>query len=174
MKEIEVKILEIDVDEIRKKLLALGAEKIFDGELDIVGFDYPDGRLFKAGELLRVRKVGKEVELCFKGKKEDSQFKTQEEIEVNTSAFKDTVTILEKIGLQVMYEGKKHRESYKLGKVRFEIDTYPNIPTFLEIEAPTEEEVKSTVEKLGYQMEQTNNLDARQLEKHYQNENKTT
>jgi len=174
MKEIEVKILEIEVEDIRKKLLALGAEKIFDGELNIINFDYSDQRLIKEKKVLRLRKVGKEVELCFKGKKENSQFKTQEEIEVNTSAFKDTLAILEKIGLKIIYRGKKHRESYKLGKIRFEIDTYPKIPTYLEIEAPTEEEVKTTVEQLGYQMEQTTNLDARQLEEHYQNETKTT
>tara|TARA_Y100000310_G_C20415449_1_gene684084 strand:+ start:84 stop:602 length:519 start_codon:yes stop_codon:yes gene_type:complete len=172
MKEIEVKILEIDVEEIRKKLLALGAEKVFDGELKVTGFDYPDERLDKEGKILRVRKVGEKVELCFKGKKEASKFKVREEIEVTTSGFKDTITILEKAGLQIFYKGEKRRESYQIEKVRFEIDYYEGIPPFLEIEAQTEEEVIEWVEKLGFKMKQTTNMNGRDVKEYY--ENKTT
>jgi adenylate cyclase class 2 len=169
MREVEVKILEIDLEEIRKKLLALGAEKIFDGELHVVAFDYPDERLHTAGQILRVRKVGDKVELCFKDKKEASKFKVREETEVTTSGFKDTVAILEKAGLKIFYQGEKRRESYKIGPVRFEIDYYAGIPPFLEIEAPTEEQVVEWVEKLGYQMEQTTSMNGRDVKEYYEN-----
>ena len=68
MKEIEIKILDINPEKIRKKLLELGAEKVFDGEVHVISFDLPDERLNKAGQHLRVRKVGKQVELCLKCK----------------------------------------------------------------------------------------------------------
>ena len=171
MKEIEVKILDIDLEEIRKKLLDLGAEKIFDGEIHATAFDFPDQRLKEEDSFVRVRKVGDHVEFCFKGKNESSQFKLREEIEVNVSGFKDTITILERIGLKKFHEGKKHRESYKLEDVRFEIDSWENIPAFLEIEAKTEEKVIEYVKKLGFTMEQTNNWGFSEIEKHYQEKN---
>ena len=39
MKEIEVKILEIDVASIKKKLDSLGAKKVFEGELTASYYD---------------------------------------------------------------------------------------------------------------------------------------
>jgi len=172
MKEIEVKILEINVGEIRKKILDLGAEKVFDGEVYAIHFDSPNGKLREADETLRIRKVADKVELCFKGKNESAQFKTKEETEVNTNNFEDTIKIFENLGFERFYEGKKRRESYKFGNTRFEIDTYPTMPTFLEVEAPTEEEVIEIVQKLGYTMDQTTNLNAIQLEKMYAEKNK--
>ena len=47
MKEIEVKILDINVGEVRKKLQNLKAEKIFYGENKMVFFDYPTEDLKK-------------------------------------------------------------------------------------------------------------------------------
>ncbi len=167
MKEIEVKILDINVGEVRKKLQNLKAEKIFDGEIKMVCFDYPTEDLKKEGKTLRVRKVGEQVELCFKGKKENSKLKVREEIETTTESFEDTVTIFDKLGFKRFYEGTKKRESYKLKNARFEIDTFPDIPTFVEIEAQTEKEVQEAVESLGYTMEQTTNKSAREIKKQY-------
>jgi adenylate cyclase, class 2 len=174
MQEIEVKILDINLEEIRKKLLVLGAEKVFDGKIHAMAFDFPDMRLDKEDSFIRVRKVGEQIELCFKGKKEEkSKFKIREEIEVNVSAFKDTIEILEKIGLKKYNEGKKNRESYKLNNVRFEIDSWGNIPHFIEIEAKTEEEIEKNVKMLGYTMEQTNTWTYLDIERHYNARNRS-
>lgn len=167
MKEIEVKILEIDEEEVKKRLLDLGAEKTFEGEIEVYRIDFDDDRLDKSGEFLRVRKVGDQTELCFKGKKEESRFKVREEIEVNTSCLPTTIKIFEKLGFKNIFDGKKLRTSYKLEDVKFEIDKYPEIPVFLEIEAPTEEDVKEYVQKLGYTMEQTTNMSGFELGRHY-------
>ena len=167
MKEIEVKILDINVEDIRKKLLDLGAEKVFEGEVEMYRFDYPDDRLNKEDSFLRIRKMGEQVELCFKGKKEGTQFKMREEIEVTTSGLNDTLLIFEKLGLKKIFDGKKLRESYTLGDVRFELDTYPGVPTFVAVEAPTEEEVITHVEKLGYSMNQTTTLSGFEVEREY-------
>ncbi len=172
MQEIEVKILDIDQEEVIKSLIDLGAEKIFDGEVHSIAFDFPDHRLDKKDSFVRVRKVGSQVELCFKGENTHSTFKSREEIEVNVSGFNDTIKILEKIGLEKFHEGTKHRQSYKFEDVRFEIDTWENIPPFLEIEAKTEEKVKEFVERLGFTMKQTNNWSYLDIEEHYKNEQK--
>lgn len=163
MKEIEVKVLDVKPEEVRAKLKQFGAKKVFEGEVQAIYFDYPEEKLTKAGNLLRLRKVGDKVELCYKGSKEKSKLKIMEEIETNTASFDETSKILEKIGLKRLSEAKKHRESYIIGKVKFEIDTYEKIPAFLEIEAPTEQEIIEYIKKLGYTMEQTTNLSGYQL-----------
>ncbi len=63
MQEIEVKILEIDRKKIEKTLTDLGAEKIFDGGIQTIFFDFEDGRIVKAKDVLRLRKEEDKVEL---------------------------------------------------------------------------------------------------------------
>ncbi|MEK6968974.1 MAG: class IV adenylate cyclase [Nanoarchaeota archaeon] len=169
MNEIELKVLDINIETTVDKLYGLGAQKTFAGEVQIVTFDFPKP-LDKKGRILRVRKMGDSVELCFKGKVDETQqkVKVREEIEVTTNSFENTINLFEALGFQVSYEGKKYRESYILGKAKFDIDVVPNLPPFLEIEAPTKEEVVGYVTKLGFTMKQTSILSARQLEKYYQ------
>jgi adenylate cyclase class 2 len=169
MKEIEVKILEIDVTAVRKKLKALGAKKTFDGNMRTTIFDTPNEQLKKKGLFLRLRQEGNNVHFCFKGKKESSKkFKVREEIELNVSSMKDMTIILSQLGFVKKYEYSKHREQYKLGKTSFDIDTYKKIPTFLEIEAPTEEEVERAVKLIGYSMKDTTNASASELFEKYE------
>lgn len=164
MKEIEVKILEIDVADIQQKLKTLGTKKTFDGDMHTIVFDTTDGQLKKKGQFLRLRQEGNNVHFCFKGKKDSSKkFKVREEIELNVSSMEDMTIILSQLGLVKKLEYFKHREQYKLGKISFDIDTYKEIPTFLEIEAPTEKEVEKAVKLLGYSMKDTTNASASEL-----------
>jgi adenylate cyclase, class 2 len=167
MKEIEVKILDINKEQIRRKLKILKAEKIFSGEVHTISLDFPNRSLSKKNSILRLRRLGDKVELCFKGKQEKSNFKIRQEIETITDDFEKTLKIFENLGLKRFYEGKKHRESYRLGKTKFEIDTWPDIPAFLEIEAPTEKDVVTAVKMLGYNMNQATNLSGRELHQLY-------
>lgn len=168
MKEIEVKILEINVAETRKKLSKLGAKKTFEGDMHTIVLDTPDEQLKKKGLFLRLRQEGNSVHFCFKGKKDPSKkFKVREEIELTVNSMKDMTSVLEKLGFVKKFEYAKHREQYKLGNISFDIDTYKEIPTFLEIEAPTEKEVEKAVEALGYSMKDTTNVSAAELFERY-------
>ncbi len=167
MKEIEIKILDVNPTEIRKKLAVLGAKKTFDGDVEIVMFDFPDGRLKKNDCLLRVRRLGDKTEVCYKGKNESKTFKVKEEIEIVADDFENALKIFERLGFKRTYEGKKHREAYHLNDTKFEMDTYAHIPTYLEIDAPDEKSVEKYVKKLGYTMQQTSNMSAYQLAEFY-------
>lgn len=169
MNEIELKVLDIDIETTVNKLYSLGAQKTFAGEVQTVAFDFPKS-VDKNGRILRVRKIGDSVELCFKGKVDETQHKVKvrKEIEVTANSFENTIKLFEALGFQISYEGKKYRESYILGEVKFDIDVVPNLPPFLEIEAPTKKQVLEYVAKLGFSMEQTSVLSARQLEKYYE------
>jgi adenylate cyclase class 2 len=168
--EVEAKILEINVDEVRKKLEELGAKLVYD-KLQIVRIlDFEDCRIGKDGNLLRIRKIGDKVELTFKGPKQKTgNVKTREEIETHVEDFEKALKIFEQIGLTPIRSYEKHRISYKLGNITFEIDKFPNLPVppFLEIEAPTQKEVEEMVEKLGFKKEDMKSYGGMELMKHY-------
>lgn len=80
------------------------------------------------------------------------------EIEVEVSDFEATNKILEKLGYNYKNYQENKRVSYKLDGVMVEIDSWPLIPTHLEIEGKNAEEVYQVAEKLGYKKEDTTTL----------------
>jgi len=155
MKEIEVKILEVDKEKVIKKLKDLGALKIFDGEITTSYFDFADGRLAKEGKVLRLREKGGTIKFTLKERFSKEQAKIMEEYEVGLDELDSMRNILNGLELKEIQKSVKNRLSYVLGDVHFEIDTIPDIPTFLEIEGPSLEKIKEFVEKLGYSMDDT-------------------
>lgn len=169
MKEIEAKILEIDSADIQKRLINLGAKKVFDGNLEWVVFDFSDGSLSKREILLRLRTSGQETKLTLKKLLNSEESKVSEETELAVSNFKTAMDVLEGIGLKVKkgYPLKKHRISYLLENTHFEIDTLPQFPTYLEIEAPSSEIIKEYVKKLGFSVNDIKPWGTREVFAHY-------
>ncbi len=172
MKEIEVKILEVDGEEIEKRLLELGAKKTLDGEIDAVFFDTPDFRLKNEKSILRLRTYGSKVFLTYKKAVSNKNVKVRDEYETEVSDFETTQNILKRIGLvprDVEGVTRKHRVSYQLEKTHFELDKYDDekIPLLLEIEAPEEETVYEYAKKLGFEKKNCNAWTASKVIKHY-------
>ncbi len=163
MKEIELKVLEINDKEVMKKLLSLGAKK--EGTKLIIDhfFDFPDKRIKKTKEACRLRKIGDRTELTYKGKKEiRGSFKIAEETEIKVSDFQTTKKILNLLGLEIVRYQEKKRASFLFENVRCEIDTYPTIPTYLEIEGQ-EKYTKSLLQQLGIPLQKTTNKTANEV-----------
>lgn len=168
MEEIEIKILDINKEEVIKKLIELGAEKVFEGEVKADYFDFEDERLKKEEKILRLRKKGDKVELALKKKISMEQAKIMKEDEIVFDDHDAAEEILNGLGLKKIVEAlTKQRVSYSFDDVLFEFDTYTGIPTFLEIEAPTLEKLKEAVERIGFSMEDTKAWDAKQVIEHY-------
>jgi len=167
MKEIEVKILEIKKDKVIEKLEELGAEKVSDGEMSVLIYDFEDERLSRNSDLLRLRGYDGDSVLAFKRKISKSSAKIMEEYEVKVDNYNVMKDILKNLGLKPIRDYSKHRTSYHLGEVHFDIDTIPGIPTFMEIEAPDEETVKEFVVKLGFSLEDIKPWTGKDLLKHY-------
>ncbi len=167
MKEVEVKILEIDKGALRGKLKALGAKRVFSGPLEAYYYDYPDNQLYRGGKVLRLRRRGAQWELTFKEAVSKRNAKIMNEYEINLPKNHRLGEIMEGVGLKVYRKFKKHRESFLLAKVHFEIDTYPGIPPFLEVEAPDLSTVKKYVKKLGFSMSQAKPWSTYELFRHY-------
>jgi len=152
MQEIEVKILEINKTAIEEKLLRLGAEKIFDGSVVAAYYDFGNNALTKKKKTLRLRKKGQFAELTLKEHVSKGKAKIMNEYEIPVTDYAGMKRILEGIGLQEHSSILKTRTSYQLGQVHFDIDTLPDIPTFVEVEAPDMNSLEYHVKLLGYSM----------------------
>ena len=172
MKEIEVKVLEINKSKIETQLKKMGAKIAFNGVIDSVSMDFPDKRLHKKGELLRLRKMGKKNIATYKIKsKKSKKAKVCEEMEFETEDFEKTKKVFELLGLKQSKGMKKHRTSYTLGKTHFEIETYlgehKHVPVFLEIEAPNIKLIYEYAKELGINKEKCLNWNSQDVTKHY-------
>jgi len=154
MKEIEIKILGIDKTAVEEKLVSLGAIKVFDDEIHALYYDFPDKAIRNSGRTLRLRREGSKAVLSLKKDIENREAKVREEHEIEVSDFSGMKYLLESIGLNAWLEIKKHRTSYELQGVYFEIDayhdTYSYIPQFLEIEGDDIESIYASAELLGF------------------------
>jgi adenylate cyclase class 2 len=154
MKEIEVKVLNVDKQKIGEILTKLGVKQTFDEEITSYFFDFENKRIINAKNVLRLRKKGKQSVLTFKKILSKQSAKVVEEYEVEVSNLSEMENILKMLGLSVTESIKKHRTSYKLKDVQFDIDTLENeyafIPTYLEIEAKNIELIHKYAKILGY------------------------
>ena len=155
-RETEAKILEVAVCELTGKLEELGAEKLFDGKVETVFFDFPDHRLTRTGRLLRLRTLEDKLLLTFKGAiEQEGKAKVREELELELKDQDTMRSILLELGLEELGHSGKHRISYLLRRpgddsVRLEIDTLPGIPSFLEIEADSYGVIEEMALELGF------------------------
>ena len=167
MREIEVKILEVDQEALTKRLLGLGARLVFDGEIRGSFFDFNDKRLRSKGCLLRLRETNDGAKLAFKDAGVNTDVKSRDEFELKLDSPEMMRAILSGLGLESTVDTKKHRTSYKLDGASFEFDTYGGIPTYLEIEASSGDEVRKYVELLGFSMKDAKPWSWREVFHHY-------
>ncbi|NVP17511.1 CYTH domain-containing protein [Candidatus Gracilibacteria bacterium] len=176
MLEKEIKILEINKEEVINKLEALGAVKSFDGFIHDIYYDFIDGDCNKLQDnkrLFRVRQKGevhlytikrKRNKICEGGEKGLKVADEGENTITDVDSFKK---VLEKYGMTQTREKKKHRTSYKLNEVEFDIDEYDSIPPLLEIEAKTKKEIKQYIKELGLENHIQKDFGSRKLFEYY-------
>src|SRR3989344_6496070 len=135
MEESEIKILDINKEDILKKLNSLGAKKTSEGKIEALYFDFNDNRISNKSSMLRLRKRDGKFELGFKNLVSKEKAKIMEEFQVTVDDFDAMKDVFLNLGLKVILKFAKHRTSYLLDGVHFEIDTFEGIPALLEIEA---------------------------------------
>jgi predicted adenylyl cyclase CyaB len=171
MRETEVKILGIDRKKTESMLISLGARKIFDDEIHAIYYDSADHALRNKRDTLRLRREGPGAVLTFKRHITSDQAKVREEKEVTVSDFGEMMSILSCLGYSSWLEMRKHRTTYELHGVHFELDKYHGeygyIPEFLEIEGSDIREIHHYAGLLGYCSEDCKPWDAVQLAAYY-------
>lgn len=164
MKELETRIIKIDVANIRKILVDLGAEKVKEENQINDLYDFEDGRLLEKKGYARIRTVydllrNKQV-IFMTTKKMLSQgkFKEMEENEIVVDNKKEAEGIFKSLGLVLTQSIQKYRESYKLENSLVEIDindkNFCPFP-YIEIETDSEENLEKIVKLLGYTLDDT-------------------
>lgn len=158
-KEIEVKVLGIDKDDIEQRLEKHGA-KLLSKEYQVnTLYDSDDKVIEKLGDgYLRIREtrnlISGESEIFFTLKKNVSSEGARENLEIETMVTDKSAlnSILEHLNIKVIHEGTKERTSYIYEDIRFDIDTWDQATypyPYLEIEVAKKEDIKRAAELLG-------------------------
>ena len=142
--EIEAQFLEINKNEMRQKLRAVGA-KLTKPEILM------KRTVLYTGEhsFARVRDEGDKIVMTYKNVTDDDSILGTKEVNLIVDDYEKAVSFLKGCGLQVKAVQETLREEWRLGELEFCIDTWPWLPTFLEIEGPSEAEVWRVAEQLG-------------------------
>lgn len=147
-KEIEVRFLEINKQDLLDKLLKLGAKDLGEVMLEEVIVYDKDLEWLNHKRLIRLRKNGDKISLTYKQHFPDPK-EPADEVELKIDNLDQAIIFLEKIGFVAYRRQQKYRHTVKLGDVTLDFDTWPKIPTYVELEGPSVEALKSTAEKLG-------------------------
>jgi len=164
MKELETRIIKINVANIRKILLEKGAIKAKEENQTNDIYDFKDGRLLSDKGYARIRTIDdllnkkKVIYMTTKKMLFQGLFKEMEEHEVEVFDKKAAEGIFESLGLVLTSSVQKYRESYRLEGALVEIDindtNFCPFP-YIEIETDSEEKLEKVVKLLGYTMEDT-------------------
>ena len=142
--EIEAQFLDIDKDAIRAKLKAVGAT-LEKPEILMRRVVFDTG----GHSFARVRDEGDKIVMTYKNISDDYSILGTKEVNIEVSNYDDAIALLQGCGLEIKARQETKREIWKFGEVEICIDTWPWLPTFIELEGPTENSVWSLAEKLG-------------------------
>ncbi|HZX11045.1 MAG TPA: class IV adenylate cyclase [Acidobacteriota bacterium] len=150
MLEIEVKIRMHDFKKTQEKLLSLGADlykpRYFE---ENILYDFPEKKLTKRNQALRLRSLGKKSILTYKGELQKSRkFKIRNEHETEVKNKKQLQKILSSLGLKQIFTYQKHRTEFRAKNLKIFLDE-TKAGTFIELEGEREDIVKFT-KKMGF------------------------
>lgn len=147
--EREIKFLNQDLKVIRRRLSAIGAECMHPERLmRRTIFDFPDARLRAKNAWVRVRDEGDRITMSYKQLMAVG-LEGMQEMELTVSDFETAKALLEGIGLVPRSGQESRRETWQWDNCEVALDTWPWLPSFIEIEGPTEKEMKTLALTIG-------------------------
>lgn len=164
--EIETRFLEINKEELAKKLVSLGATDEGEEMLEEEIFHMNDSVAAVKNRFVRLRKTKGKVRLTYKERTATAVDGAQE-VEFDVSDIAKCSELFGKIGLTAVRHVEKYRRTLKLGDVTLDIDTWPKIPAYVEVEGPSVESLKDACNKLELDWEKRFDGDAREVFRHY-------
>lgn len=186
-------ILEKDFNGNQRKIIKelFGTENIFEYYCNnIKSYNDIDVSLLENEELLniikqyrinpnkwiRLRKSGNETTLTVKqilGRR-TNEFGVREhsisnvlEYETGVTSFETTKEILEQLGYYHKNYQEKRRISYVYNDIEIDIDHWPHIPPYIEVEAHSEKDIFDFLHLIGYTKEDTVSMNADDVYTHY-------
>ncbi|CAM3435334.1 class IV adenylate cyclase [Streptomyces albus] len=150
--EYEAKFLNIDVDAVRDQLRAAGAELVF-GKTMFTRLIFENDAV-QGEQWLRLRDEGGKTTLTLKQVSDATTINGTTEIEIEVDDLDKAAELLKATGLRQVRYQQNYREEWQLGDIKYDLDTWPDLPTFIEIEGPSEDAVRKAVADLGFDYEQ--------------------
>ncbi len=140
--EVEVKYRAVDHDHLVKRLIELGAAAAASVHHEDVYLNHPARDFARTGEAFRIRRIGDENRITYKGPRLAGPAKTREEIEIpfapGTDQFRHLLRLLENLGFSPVATVRKRRESFHLTfqehELEIVLDTAEGLGPFAEIE----------------------------------------
>ena len=161
--EYEVRVLNIDVEEMKKRLKEIGATF----ESDLLQKRYVYDFIPKVdGKWIRLRTNGLSTTLTIKNVV-SSEIDGTQELEIEVNDFENTNEILKELGYVPKGYQENRRIQYEYYDTEIDIDYWPMIPTYMEIEGTSEEEVYQVLEKLGFKKEDATTRDVEGIYEDY-------
>lgn len=151
--EIEAKFLDIDHNELRKKLETLGA--ICEKPMRLMkrkNYDFPDKRLEKSRGWVRVRDEAGKITMSYK-QLNSRELDGTHEVNVTVDSFEAASSFLQEIGLQAKTYQETKRESWSFKNFEIELDEWPWVKPYIEIEGPDEASLRDITQKLNLNWE---------------------
>lgn len=147
-KEIEAKFADVSHEDVRKKLMELGATcTVPMRDMKRVVIHTPD--MTTKNAFIRVRDEGQRVTVTYKQFDSDS-VDGANEYEVVVDDFDTAVNIFKAGGLAYDTYQESRRENWVLGDVEIMLDEWPWIKPYIEIEGESDEALREVAESLGF------------------------
>ena len=152
-KEIEAKFLEVDTKEVRKNIIDIGGKLVHPLML------YKRYAFFlinkKQKGYARVRQENGKVTMTIKTY-DESKYANEYEVELNNS-LEEAKEFMVSAGFIIKAYQETLREKWSIaGCSEIVIDTVPGIPTYVELECNSEENIKKLAKKLGLDYSKAN------------------
>ncbi len=140
-------------------------------EVDVVShvdryFNHPSRDFRSTDEAFRIRSIGKDNCVTYKGAVQGAVAKTRHEIEVEfaegVEAAQQLFDMVQLLGFRFVREVRKSRRSYTLSRNRFDfvlaVDDVPGLGRFLEIELLAENDQREAAEAAVWELAHSLNL----------------
>lgn len=160
--EIEAQFLDTNKDDLRKQLAKLGAELVQPEVL-------MPRAIFAVGQnqFARVRNEGGQIVMTYKNVQDSHSIAGTKEINLIIDDYDTGVDFLKACGLKEKAHQETLREIWHYKNSELCIDTWPWIPTFVEIEGPSVDEVWSIADELGLSREKASFGSVDNIYQHY-------
>jgi adenylate cyclase class 2 len=155
----EIKVLDIDIEAVETGLASLEAKKVFDSERTITYFKNESN----VEPFLKLTEEGEKLKLSSQNPG------TNQEIKLFVSRKEECIQLLASLGFTPISEVNAKRISYELGTIDFDIDEFPEVPAFLEIDLGDKPSLTldELLSKLGLGGNQKGQMSTPEIVKHY-------
>jgi adenylate cyclase class 2 len=141
--EVEVKYRAVDHEHLVRRLDLLGATPAGEVDQEDTYFSHPARDFAQTNEAFRIRRLGNENRITYKGPRRSGPTKTREEIEIPFASGEDSsarlLRLFENLGFRPVATIHKHRRSFHLTfqdhELEIALDEAEGLGTFAEIEA---------------------------------------